>query len=196
MNIENGGSLCYISSMTPSGRERMPKNNPIRTFTGRVIGAVFCSLILSIGTGTAPAETKERIQIGAVEEVVLLPWGVTLPARIDTGAATTSLDARNLKIQGKFVEFSVPEPFGAQRIRLPILKWITVKTSEAKEKRPVVMLELCIGSKRIETQVNLNDRSKVKYPLLIGRNTLMHGFAVACDESYCAKPSCPGIQSK
>jgi len=182
--------------MIPFVREWKPKNNPVRAFGRMIIRAVLCSMILSIGTGTAPAETKKRIQLGAVEEVAILPWGVILPARIDTGAATSSLDARNLKVQGKFVEFSVPEQFGTQRIRLPILKWVTVKTSETREKRPVVMLELCIGSKRIETQVNLNDRSNVKYPLLIGRNTLMHGFAVACDESYCAKPSCPGILSK
>lgn len=161
-----------------------------------IIKAVMVSVIFFIGHGVAPAETKEKIQLGAEENVVLLPWGVTLPARIDTGAATSSLDARNITIKGKTVEFTLPEQYGGQQIRLPILKWTTVKSAETKEKRPVVVLELCIGSKRIQAHVNLNDRSNVKYPLLIGRNTLMHDFVVACETSYCTTPSCPEVTSK
>jgi hypothetical protein len=34
--------------------------------------------------GTANAE--EKITIGAVEDVILLPWGVRLPARIELNA--------------------------------------------------------------------------------------------------------------
>lgn len=153
-------------------------------------------LILFIAPGVVLAETKEKIQLGAVENVVLLPWGVTLPARIDTGAATSSLDARNITIKGQTVEFNLPEQYGGQHIRLPIVKWMTVKSAETKEKRPVVAVDLCIGPKRIHTQVNLNDRSNVKYPLLIGRNVLMRDFVIVCDTSFCTKPSCPEVDSK
>ncbi len=165
-------------------------------FKRNIIITALCSALFFISTGVAQAETKEKIQLGAVENVVLLPWGVTLPARVDTGAAVSSLDARNLTIKGETVEFTLSEKYGGQRIRLPIVKWKTVRSAEMKEKRPVVMVDLCIGSRRIQTQVNLNDRSNVKHPLLIGRNTLRNGFIVACDTSYCAKPSCPGVTSK
>lgn len=161
-----------------------------------IIIAALSSVLFFFAPGIAPAETKEKIQLGAVEHVVLLPWGVTLPARIDTGAAISSLDARKLMIKGETVEFALPEEYGGQPIRLPIVKWMTVRSAETKEKRPIVMVDLCIGPKRIRTQVNLNDRSHVKHPLLIGRNTLRNGFIVACDTSYCAKPSCPEVPSK
>ena len=174
----------------------MPSNVCMSAFKRIMIEAVLCSILFFIAPGVAPAETKEKIQLGAVENVVLLPWGVTLPARIDTGAAISSLDARKITIKGETAEFTLPEQYGGQQIRLPIVKWMTVRSAEMKEKRPVVVVELCIGSKKIQTQVNLNDRSSVKHPLLIGRNTLKHGFVVACDTSYCAKPSCPEVHSK
>jgi hypothetical protein len=182
--------------MNISQRDGMPSNGRIPAFKRIILTAALCSILFFIVPGGAPAATNEKIQLGPVENVILLPWGVTLLARIDTGAAISSLDARNLTIKGETAEFSLPEEYGGRHIRLPIVKWMTVKSAEAKEKRPVVMVELCIGSKRIQTQVNLNDRSSVKHPLLIGRNTLKQGFVVACDTSYCAKPSCPEVHSK
>jgi hypothetical protein len=194
-NIEIRPPLCYSHLMNILQRDVISSNNRISAFKSTIIIAALF-FIFFIAPGIASAETKEKIQLGAVENVVLLPWGVTLPARIDTGAALSSLDARNLIIRGNTAEFSLPEKYGGQQIRLPIVKWKTVKSAEMKEKRPVVVVELCIGSKRIRTEVNLNDRSNVKHPLLIGRNTLALDFIVACDESYCAKPSCPEVTSK
>ena len=182
--------------MNMSERDFIPSKDRIPAFKRILIKTALFLVIFLIDPGVAPAETKEKIQLGAVENVVLLPWRVTLPARIDTGAATSSLDARKLTIKGKTVEFALPEKYGGQQIRLPILKWTTVRSAETKEKRPVVVLELCIGSQRIRTRVNLNDRSKAKYPLIIGRNTLKHGFIVACDTSYYTTPSCPEVTSK
>ncbi len=119
-----------------------------------------------------------------------------MPARIDTGAATSSLDARNIVLKGNEVEFNLPPQYGGRRVSLPILKWKTIKTAEAQDRRPVVVIELCIGSRRVRTHVNLNDRSNVKYPLIIGRNTLMHDFVVECATSYCTQPSCPEVTPK
>ncbi len=174
----------------------MPSNDRIPALKEMIIKTALCLVILFIDPGVAFAETKEKIQLGAIENVMLLPWGVTLPARIDTGAAISSLDARNLTIKGNIVEFTLPEEYGGQHIRLPIVKWMTVRSAETKEKRPVVVVDLCIGPKRMQTEVNLNNRSNVKHPLLIGRNTLMHGFVVACDTSFCTKPSCPEVTPK
>lgn len=154
------------------------------------------TVILFIASGAAPAESKEKIKIGDVENVVLLPWGIAMPARIDTGAATSSLDARNLAIKGNTAEFNLPPQYGGRLIRLPILKWKTVKSAGTKGQRPVVVVEMCIGPKRIRTQVNLNDRSNVKYPLIIGRNTLMRDFVVDCSTSYCTQPTCTEVSPK
>jgi hypothetical protein len=141
-------------------------------------------------------EAEERITVGLVEEVVLLPWGVKLPARIDTGAAQTSLDARDIVIKGDTVDFKLPENYGGLQLSLPIVARKTVRSAEAREQRPVVMMEFCLGSKHILTRVNLNDRSKVKYPFLIGRNALKKNFIVDCMKEKCAPPICPEVQNK
>jgi hypothetical protein len=153
--------------------------------------AALLSLVLLIGGG-APAAAQEKIMVGAVENVLLLPWGVSLPARIDTGAATSSLDARNITVKGKMVEFHLPGAYGGHKARLPLERWSSIKTASVQERRPVVSVEMCIGSRRVRTQVNLNDRSQVTYPLLIGRNTLELGFIVDPGVSFLAPPSCPG----
>ena len=134
---------------------------------------------------------EEKITVGLVEDVILLPWGVKLPARIDTGAATSSLDAREIIVKGNTVDFKLPEEYGGLKLSLPIVAWKTIRSAEAEERRPVVVLRFCLGSKIIRSRFNLNDRSRVKYPLLVGRNALEKNFAVDCMKERCAPPACP-----
>lgn len=141
--------------------------------------------------GTANAE--EKITLGTVEDVILLPWGVRLPARIDTGAAKSSLDARELVIQDGMAEFKLPQEFGGVQLRLPIIEWKHIRSPDGRQQRPVVELELCIGSKRIRSKVNLTDRSMVKYPLILGRNFLRKNFVVDVKRRMTAPPRCSDI---
>ncbi len=133
---------------------------------------------------------EEKVTIGGVEDVILLPWRVKLPARIDTGAAKSSLDARELKVHEDRVEFKLPRKHGGLQLRLPIVEWRHVRTPEGLERRPVVELEICLGSKRFRTLVNLTDRSMVKYPLILGRNFLKDNFVVDVKRRRTAKPDC------
>jgi len=141
----------------------------------------------------ATIDADEKIVIGGIEEVVLLPWGVRLPARIDTGAAKSSLDAQDLKVQDDMVEFKLPKKHGGLKLRLPIIEWRHVRTPEGLEPRPIVALEICLGSRRIRTEVNLADRSMVKYPLILGRNFLKEDYMVDVKRRKTAPPNCPKI---
>ena len=153
-----------------------------------ILTLVMISLLVP---GTAGAE--EKIIIGTIEDVVLLPWGARLPARIDTGAAKSSLDARDLRVQDDMVEFKLPQKYGGLQLRLPIIEWRHVRSPDARERRPVVELEICLGSRRIRTKVNLTDRSMVKYPLILGRNFLRENFVVDVKRRKTVPPSCPDI---
>jgi len=146
--------------------------------------------------GGDEAQAAEKIVVGEVEDVILLPWGVKLPARIDTGASLSSLDARDLKVRDGFAEFNLSKKYGGMHLRLPIVDWLTIRSSEASEKRPIVEVEVCIGSRRVHLRVNLNDRSTVRYPLLIGRNALKEYFLVDCMQERCSPPSCPEVSPK
>ena len=136
---------------------------------------------------------EEKTVIGGVEDVILLPWRIKLPARVDTGAAKSSLDAREIKVQGDMIEFKLPEKYRGLKIRLPIMGWRHIRTPEGLERRPVVELEICFGSRRFRTLVNLTDRSVVKYPLILGRNFLRENFLVDVKRRRIHPPSCPDI---
>ena len=137
------------------------------------------------------ASAEEKVTIGTVEDVILLPWSVKLPARVDTGAAKSSLDARELTVHEDRVEFKLPKKYGELLLRLPIVEWRHVRTPQGLERRPVVELEICLGSKRFRTLVNLTDRSMVKYPLILGRNFLKENFLVDVRRRRIVKPNCP-----
>ncbi len=140
----------------------------------------------------AMTETKEKIRVGGIEEVVLLPWGIRLPARVDTGATRSSLDARDIRAVGDMIEFRLPEKYGGTRLRAPVKGRRNIRTAHGVMKRFVVEIELCIGAKRIPTSINLaHDRSKMSYPLLIGRDVLINDFIVDVSESNLLPPTCP-----
>ena len=157
---------------------------------------LFAAVFIFCLTRGGTVESAEKVTVGLVEEVILLPWGVKIPARVDTGAATSSLDARDISIKGKTVEFSLAQKYGGLRISRPIVAWRTIRSAEAQDERPVIVLQFCLGSQVIRARVNLNDRSQVKYPLLIGRNALKKNFVVDCMKERCAPPSCPEVQTK
>jgi hypothetical protein len=174
------------------GEGRFPNGWVFSIMDSLVIVFMFVGLF----TSATVARAEEKMTIGQVEEVVLLPWGVKLLARIDTGAATSSLDARDLRIKENIAEFKLAPKYGDLQFRLPVVDWKHIRSSEARERRPVVEMELCFGPKRIRAKVNLNDRSMVKYPLIIGRNILREDFVVDCKQSHCLSSPCPEVFSK
>ena len=140
-------------------------------------GAVMLTVVLV----RARWVSRHRITIGAIEDVVLLPWGVTLMARVDTGATTTALDAREIKElpAKKEIEFRLPEQCGGQLVRRRLRGWRQVTSSDGtSERRPVVNMEFQIGDRQFNAQVTLADRSRMKFPMLLGRNTLGNRYVV------------------
>ena len=160
-----------------------------RRTRGEVVVGFVLGILLFVITGMADAAEKE-ITIGTVEDVILVPWGVKMPARIDTGAAKSSLDAQELSIENNIADFKLPEKYGGMRIRLPIREWRHVRTNEGLKKRPVVEIELCIGPKRLRTLVALDNRTAVTYPFLVGRNILKGNFIVDVKRKHIAPPKC------
>jgi hypothetical protein len=138
----------------------------------------------------AMTANKEKAPVGAAEDVLLLPWGIKLPARIDTGAAESSLDARDIRMDGGMIEFRLPEKYGGMLLRVPMKGRRNIRSAHGRMNRPIVEIELCIGTNRVLTTVNLADRSRMKYPLLIGRNVL-HNFLVDVSKSRLLPPTCP-----
>jgi hypothetical protein len=136
------------------------------------------------------AERPQKLMIGETEDVMLVPWAVVLPARIDTGARLSSLDARDLSVQNNIAEFMLDKRYGGLRLRLPVVDWVEVRSSAGVEKRPVVEVGICLGPKLIRTAATLSDRSHMIYPFLVGRNVLNGSFMVDTSRSNAVRPQC------
>lgn len=165
------------------------------------IVAVLLSTPFSSGavTKALPAD-EESLIIGRVEYVVMQDVGIKLKARIDTGAGVSSIDAKVLQIKpatggsGERVVFEIRDGAGkAKAIERKIVEWAEIKGKGTAKtsRRPVVILDFCLGGKRLEGRINLADRSGFIYPVLIGRNILKTGdFLIDPSKTFMRQPGC------
>lgn len=106
-----------------------------------------------------------------------------VPARIDTGARTSSLWATNIRIEDDMVIFSFFGPsspfYTGKIVRLPLEGIRTVTSSTGTEQdRYMVKLPIRLHGRRIRAKFTLSNRATQSYPILIGRNTLRGNFLV------------------
>lgn len=123
---------------------------------------------------------KGKFVIGEVENFYLADPQIIYKARIDSGAETSSIGARNItrfeRDGSNWVRFDVPVPDSEQVITLEKeisrrVKVIQANTDEA-ERRVVVELQFTIGDHQQKAEFTLADRSNLTYQALIGRNIL------------------------
>lgn len=150
---------------------------------------------------------------GLYEKVSISAIDLKIEAKLDTGAQTASLSARDIrrfKRDGEsWVEFYLAiDEAHDNKIELPLVRTSKIKRrsddydeegdEETYTRRPVVHLPVCLGNQRHTIEVNLTDRSAFKFPLLIGSNALTQfGALVDVSENYVAgEPACkPSSQS-
>lgn len=133
----------------------------------------------------------EKKVYGLHERVYLSDVGVRVHAKLDTGARTSSLGATNIHIFEKegrdWVRFT-PQIKGEE---LAPIEKLLVRHSKIKRReddikkdqdvitvRPVVLMNICFDGHLHEIEVNLTDRSRFVYPLLLGSITLSQLNAV------------------
>lgn len=117
------------------------------------------------------------------KEWVALP-DLDLPAikaKIDTGAATSSLHAYNItyvkKGSKKYVRFEVHPIQNNKKIKIkcvaPLLEKRDVKSSTGEmTRRPVIKTMIKIGKNECEIELNLTNRDSMGMRMLIGREAM------------------------
>ena len=153
-----------------------------------------------------PVMAAEPTLYGRYEYIKLPEIGETLQAKMDTGALTASLSAKNIELFTRdgeeWVRFVLATKGASSKVYEHKVARISKIKSRADEdedkdepvsaKRPVVDLEMCLGDVKRTVEVNLTDRSSFNYPLLIGAKALREfGAAVNPARRYTAdKPDC------
>ena len=123
---------------------------------------------------------RTLITVGAVENVLLEDLSFSAEARTDTGAAYCSLGADRIVVSrsGEKVFFTL----NGERYCLPLAETVTIRRSDTDEIRPVVMLRSTVRGVSRRCGWTLSDRSRMKYPALIGRNWLSGSAVVDVSE--------------
>jgi hypothetical protein len=150
----------------------------------RLVIFLIVSWFMLVGNAMA---THEKIIYGYIEKATLIDKHLTLSAKLDTGAKSASLNATHIseiEIDGKpFLSFIVPSkegdiPFACEYVGKVKIK---VRASEARAnpllkrsiKRPVVLMTVKLGEKQAVIRVNLTNRKRFIYPLLLGREAII-----------------------
>jgi hypothetical protein len=163
-------------------------------------------LLLCLLLAPALSLGAEKTVYGLNEYVRLFNLDLKLAAKLDTGAKTASLSARDIerfKRDGEtWVRFYLAiddvhnNPIERPLARISKIKRRSGDYDPEEEKtytaRPVIEMDICMGTALRTIEVNLTDRSAFQYPLLIGSEALKH-FSALVDPSlkYAAgKPAC------
>lgn len=133
------------------------------------------------------------LQVGW-REMVSLPnlTHARIPAKIDTGARTSSLHATEIERFDRdghlWLRFCLDIGHGASEpvtveTRNADRRIVTSSNGEAQE-RYIIKTMLELGELRFGAEFSLADRSDMKFPILIGRTALRRRFVVDSGRSY------------
>lgn len=143
--------------------------------------------------------------VGRSEWIGLPDVGTYLKARIDSGANTSSLSARDItrfeRDGANWVRFRLGlsendvavADVRDEWIEAPVERRVRILQASGEESRPVVSLMMTLGPIRESVEFTLNDRTHLNYPVLLGRRFLMDIVVIDVAESYLhERPEFPG----
>lgn len=162
----------------------------------------FTSPDLSVNTASSnvvvadlePQTRSGMVTLGSLERVYIDVVQSYFIARVDTGAATSSINAIDMqkfeRDGKKWVKFHVSDidvPVEERKwIESPIIRHVKIRQAslEELERRPVVELWVKIGSVHEKAQFTLTDRTQMDYPILLGREFIQDVAFVDVSRDY------------
>jgi hypothetical protein len=133
---------------------------------------------------------KPLMVVGWRELVSLPEIGLAnIPAKIDTGARTSALNARVIETFAKgdttMVRFAALWNGQEQVCEAPVVDRRSVRSSNGEmQERFVIKTPLRIGKLICKVEVTLADRSEMQFPMLVGRTALRRRMVVDSSHSW------------
>ena len=134
-------------------------------------------------------KAEPLFKVGHIEVVEVN--GMKFPAKLDTGADVSSMNAVNIKRFKKdgqdMVTFTYQNNQGdKQEFTKPVIDVMRIKAKKGEKVniRPVVEMKVKLGNLEKEVRVGLQDRSRFEYSMILGKNFLKYGAVVSSDEDY------------
>lgn len=148
-----------------------------------------------MAVGQLPIATmREKRTIGRVDIIDFPEFALyNIEAKVDTGAYTSAIHCSKVKLiteeDVQKISFHIP---GSRKHGLGKRRFVTehfrekhIKNSFGQtEKRFVIRTKILLFGKLIHTEFSLSDRTKMRYPILLGRKMLKNRFIVDVSCSY------------
>lgn len=164
--------------------------------------AIFFAVALGLCQAAAATDDSdeprgEPTPLGYLENVAVGKLGLEMKGKLDTGADTSSIHARNIEIykRGKrdnWVRFRLIGKDGRSiRYDQNVIRFAQIKTKTGGTiRRPVIHLPLCVGGIEGLAEINLADREDFEFDVLIGREFLANRILVDSGRTYVSEESC------
>jgi hypothetical protein len=168
-----------------------------------IVSLFLLSFVINVGTARCEEVMEndgstERRVFGWVEKVKIMPYNLEIHAKLDTGADFSSLGVKDLQEfekDGKpWVSFTVKNRDGIEaKISRPVIRTAIIKGHAKNSKREVVRLGICVGDFYMEEEVNLVNRGKFEFQMLVGRSYLAGKAVVDPASMYLVDAQCLNI---
>lgn len=122
---------------------------------------------------------NDKVVLGGREWVWFDEVKSTFQSRVDTGAATSSLNAVDIQEFERdgdtWVKFNVNHSENNDQpvfMEIPVKRWVLIRQSstDKTDRRPVVEAWIRVGNIHEKTEFTLADRTNMEYPVLLGRS--------------------------
>lgn len=135
--------------------------------------------------------------LGYIEDAFIGKLGLEMKAKLDTGADSSSVYAKDVEVYKKsgkdsWVRFRLVGKNGRSiRYNQNVISFVAIKLKTGgTQRRPVIHLPLCVGGVRGLAEVNLADREDFEYQMLIGREFLASRIMVDAGQTFAAESAC------
>jgi hypothetical protein len=134
---------------------------------------------------------------GWVEWVDLGDERIRKKGKLDSGALTSSLDAREIEVfrrdGRRHVRFELHdrESGDVTTLEKRVKRFVRiVRHSGNHQRRPVIEMDLCLGRTLHSVEFTLIDRSNFNYPVLLGRRALDGYALIDSGKTFLHDPEC------
>ena len=160
-----------------------------------ILAALFA--VTAVTGAVAEGARGPTIHLGYVENATIGKLGLEMKAKLDTGADTSSVHARNVELYQRddgddWVKFRLKGKNGRSvRYDQKVIRFVQIKTKTGGAiRRPVVQMPLCVGGRKARAEINLADRGDFIYDILIGREFLANRILVDSGKAFMAEDAC------
>ncbi|MEO1251686.1 MAG: RimK/LysX family protein [Pseudomonadota bacterium] len=149
------------------------------------------------GAARAQGDAEEPVTLGYLENVSIGKLGLAMKGKLDTGADTSSIHARDVEVyqrgtRDNWVRFRLVGKDGRSiRYDQNVIRFAQIKLKRGGTiRRPVIRLPLCVGGVVASAEINLADRADFEYDVLIGREFLANRIVVDAGTTFTSDEVC------